>query len=659
MIIIESPGKIKKYQHVLGSGYEIISSFGHCIDLPKKNISVNIKKDFEPSFEIIPGKEEHLQKIVKAAKQAKSVALMADSDREGEGLSYLLYEHIKHIKVPICRSTTNEITEKGIKNALANPREIDMNKVDAFLCRRILDRLCGYKYSFLTQQATGGKSAGRVQSAVLRIIVDRELEILNFKPEKYWVFTATFAKTPGEKYVGVYTTETDAKFTEVWAESASKTISSSSPFISEVEVKQSAVNPYAPFTTLPLIASASTLFGWNAKKTMSVAQNLYQSGYISYMRSDSTFLSEQAIKSLRECVGTKYGAKYLTPAPKQYTSKKGAQEAHEAIRPTEPSNIPHLTGDEQKLYDMIWKRAVSCQMNAGQDERTKIVTNAGGYEFISRGNVILFDGFRKCWDYGKNESVFLPSLAKDDKCTILALEKEQKETSPPSRYSDASLSKKCENEQIGRPATFANFLETLTNRKYIKREKKSFIPTELGMRVIEFLKKADVCFVDIAFTAGMEDLLDAVATDKKKKLDVLNDFWTRLQHDIASGKQIKIENEKTEFQCPKCNGILLKKHSLFGPFFSCEHYSKKEDGCKYTATVGDHGQPVEKIVKPKEYADFNCKKCNAKMIKRESKFGSFYGCSKYPFCRVTADMDGTFKEPKKKFYKKKEDQLND
>ncbi len=308
---------------------------------------------------------------------------------------------------------------------------------------------------------------------------------------------------------------------------------------------------------------------------------------------------------------------------------------------------------------MIWRRAVASQMQPGRDKRTKVITKIAGYDFTSRGNVVLFDGHRQVWTYSQSGDVILPPLFESENCSLASLEKDQKFTQPPPRYSTASIIKKCEDEQIGRPATYAALLKTIQDRKYVTVEKKAYHPTELGMKVIDFLKKADICFVDLSFTADMELRLDEVQAGTITKVDVLEKLWTRLKADIEKGKQIKDEQQKSDYDCPKCDGKLLLKHSHFGAFFSCENYKKPKKGekgtkifpdgsCQYIAKVGEHGEPVEKVVKPKEYASFQCKKCKSKMVKRASKFGEFYGCEAFPKCRATSDMDGNFKDPKKK-----------
>lgn len=648
LVIIESPGKIASFEKALGHEYKIISSVGHCIDLPDKKFSVNLKNNFEPTFEIKSDKKTIFDSIRKLALKASSVYLMTDPDREGHGMAWHLSNELKKtVKAQFYRSATNEITKKSILEAIETPCGFDMNIIDAYLTRRILDRLVGYRSSFLTKQATGGRSAGRVQSAMLRIIVEREKEIKVFIPEEYWVLTAYLLVKDTGSYQGVLDEKIKVS-NEVQASEIYNKVIKGNPVITSVESKEASIEPYAPFTTSSLIQASSTIFGWTADKTMKVAQGLYESSFLTYHRTDSPSMADEALVAVRSFIQHAHGLPYLNPTVKTYMAKKGAQEGHECCRPTDIS-VTNITSshDAQKMYEMIWKRTVASQMVPGKDRRMKVVTQISGYDFISRGNTVIFDGFRKIWNYSKQQEQELPDLNKGDKPNLLKLEKEQKWTSPPPRYSDASLQKQCDLAQIARPATFASFLKTLEGRGYIKRVKKSFEATDLGIRVVDFLMAAHMCFVDLEFTADMERLLDEVAGGEKAKLEVLTKFWDTLKENIEYGKSIKDEHSKTTHKCPKCDGFLKLKHSNFGAFYSCENY-KKKDGCTYVAKVGENGEPIEKVVKEKEYASFVCNLCGEQMIKRSSKFGEFYGCSKYPSCRVTAALDGTFKDSTKK-----------
>jgi len=653
LVIIESPGKIASYKKALGSDYNIAASYGHCVDLPAKGLSINIKKDFEPTWDVNPDKKEVIANLRKQAKAADAIYLMSDEDREGEAIAWHLKRELETAtKAPFHRASTNEVTKAGILKALKNPGDINMSMIDAYLCRRLLDRLCGYKTSFLTKQATGGRSAGRVQSAMLRIIAEREKEIKSFVPEEYWVLTAHMLSSKKEPFTGVLDEKIKVP-NEQEAVKIYEKVSKGSPVIESVDTSEVSVAPYAPFTTSTLIQASSTILGWAAHKTMKTAQGLYEAGHITYMRTDSPTMAKEAIDDVRGIISHSHGSNYLNPTVKIYSGKKGSQEGHECCRPTNLSaQSVGGSADAQNMYEMIWKRAVASQMTAGKDRRVKVVTKIGGYNFVSRGNNRIFDGFRKVWTYSKQQENILPTLGKGEKCTLTSIDKEQKWTTPPPRYSDASLQKKCDTAQITRPATFASFLKTLADRGYINRVKKSFEATDLGIRVVDFLVAAEMCFVDMNFTANMEQLLDEIAAGKKDKLPVMEHFWSTLKTNIETGKEVRDKMSLTEHDCPKCDGKLRLKHSNFGPFFSCENYKKGDDGCSYIAKVGEHGEPVEKVAKVKEYAPFNCEYCGEKMVKRTSKYGEFFGCDGYPTCTSIASMTGEFQPLKKKGEKK-------
>ncbi len=656
LVIIESAGKIQSFRKALGKDYQVVASYGHCVDLPVKGLSVNIKKDFEPTFEVTPAKKDVVASLRKMAKAASAIYLMTDEDREGEAIAWHLKNELEsYTKAPFLRASTNEVTKAGIEKALANPGDINDQMIDAYLCRRLLDRLCGYKTSFLTKQATGGRSAGRVQSAMLHVIVSREKEIMHFVPKEYWVLTGNFNTLKGLNYLGILDEKIEVP-NEATALQICKEAQDSKPFVSLVESKDATLRPYAPFTTSTMIQAAGSMLGWTAAKVMKTAQGLYEAGHITYMRTDSPSMAKEAVTAIRDFVLHEHGDNYLHSSVRTYSAKKGSQEGHECCRPTHIEIRSASGTDANKLYTMIWCRAVACQMSDGKDKRTKIITRAGNYDFISKGNIRLFDGFRKVWNYSKHDDVTLPTITEGEKVTLLDIIKEQKWTTPPPRYSDASLQKKCDALQIARPATFTSFLSTLEKRGYIVREKKSFKATDLGIRVIDFLVQSKMCFVDLKFTAQMETFLDEIASGNRNKLQVLTEFWEKLKQNIEDGKKVKEESQKTSHKCPVCKGILLLKHSDFGSFLSCENFSRKEDeGCKYKANIDSEGNIVEKVVKEKEYAAFSCQHCNSKMIKRVSKFGEFWGCESYPSCRGIADLNGTFKPLKKgkKSYSKK------
>lgn len=670
LIVVESPTKIKSYNKALGSEYKVVASKGHCIDLPEKKLSVNIRKDFEPTFSIVDGKEDVVQSIKSLAKKSSDVYLMTDEDREGTAIAWHLSNELcGQTKAKIHRASTNEITKQGIRNAIQNAGEIDTLMVDAYLARRIMDRLCGYKTSFLTQQATGGRSAGRVQSAFLRIICDREKEILAFVPEEYWVVTGYFKTQKGEEYVGIL----DKKIaSEKDARKIYDAIKDGSPFVRSVEQKEVSVNPYPPFTTLPMCAAASAVLGMSTSMTMKTAQSLYESGLITYMRTDSSHIASEAVDQVRSHISNAYEPRYLNSSVRTYRGKQGAQEGHECCRPTDIDNVnPGLGGQEKRLYDLIWRRTVASQMSNGIDRRTKIKTDANKHLFVSNGVVPVFDGFRKVWHFGRAADKILPDVSKNEKCSwsscpqsvIGKIEKkfihepdysgllaEQKFTSPPPRFGTPSLLKKLEDLQIARPATVGSFIELLKKRNYFEEKNKIFHPTELGMRVVDFLVSADMCFIDVEFTKHMEDLLDGIASGSTSKTQVLEEFWARLKQGIEKGKEVRQKASETDHKCPKCEtGNLLLKHSRFGRFYSCSNYSNKEGKkCEYKADVGEAGEPVEKASNtPAVEAEFKCSKCGKSVYRRKSQYGEFWGCSGYPSCKTIFDDNGDVISTKK------------
>ncbi len=418
LVIIEAPGKIKKFRKALGPEYSVMATVGHCVDLPEKSLAINIKKKFEPTWEVKDGKQSVIKDLKVAAKKADTIYMMTDEDRDGEAIAWHVAEQIKgSTKAKILRATTNEITTSGIKKAIDNPTDIDTNKINAYLCRRLLDRLCGYKTSYLTYQATGGRSAGRVQSVILRIISDREKEIIHFIPEEFWVLTAHLLNSKSKPYEARLNEKIKVPNEKMATEIYDKVIKGS-PVVIQVDVKQVNVKPFAPFTTIPMQGTAATVLGWSASRTMKTAQTLYEAGHITYMRTDSPVMATEAVTMVRAFIEHSHGPQYLPAKPPFYSAKKGAQEAHECCRVTEIYAQPHLSGDEHQLYQMIWKRTISSQMTPGIDERMKVVTDISGYDFISNGNRVIFDGFRKVWDMGKGKDKLLPELHKGEKCTF-------------------------------------------------------------------------------------------------------------------------------------------------------------------------------------------------------------------------------------------------
>jgi DNA topoisomerase-1 len=666
LVVIESPGKLAAYRKYLGPEYDICASMGHVMDLPQKgSIGVDIKNDFAPTLEVIPGKSEVLGSINAKAKKASKVYLMTDPDREGSGIAWMIASQLPK-GVDYCRATTSSITKDAIRKAIENAGEIDERMVESFWARRILDRICGWKTSFLVKQATGGKSAGRVQSAALRILAEREKEIISFKPEEYWPVDAELLTKSKKKVVAhVVLPEKMEIKTEAHAKEVESEIRDYVLKVASYDTKESSRSPFPPFTTSMLQATASSMFGWDQKRTMGVAQKLYEQGHITYMRTDSSYVVPEKVSEIRGTITHRYGVNYMPAKAVFYRAGKNAQEAHEAIRPTNLDASAVGAGDEGRLYQLIWKRTISSQMLPERRETVRATFGNGRQKVVlaASGSRQLFDGWRKCWDYSEAGDTFLPEMEVGEVVDVLGVNYEQKFTEPPPRYGIASFNAKLEDRGIGRPSTLATVVETLKARGYIESDKKSHKVTDLGLRVVDFLVAADFCFADVNFTREMEDKLDDILERKTEKLSVLTDFWKRLSDDLSRAKARKDTDNLSPYPCPQCRTegrekFLVKKFSQFGPFYSCEARTDKDIKCDYTAKVGESDEPVEKVKKPKaEPSGFKCPNCGKDLVKRSSAYGPFLGCSGYPSCKTTADLEGNVKQKsaggKKKFWRKK------
>ena len=640
LVIIEAPGKVNKFKKILGKDYDVISTKGHFCDLPEKKIGVNIKKEFEPTYEIDSEKKSVVNEILKKSKKAKMVYLFTDGDREGEYISY----HVSRILpagVEWKRSVSFSITKDGIKEAIDNASNLNYDLVHAAEARRILDRLCGYKCSFLVKQATGGTSAGRTQSSGLRILAEREKEIKSFVPIIYWPIETELLTEKNEKIIALIKVPKPLDIsTKKEAEDIIKILKTKDILVSKYDVKTENVKPYAPFTTSTLQQSASSFLGFSPDRTMKAAQKLYEVGAITYHRTDSVNIVSGFVDSTVNYIKNSYAKEYLPSKKNFYKAKsKNAQEAHEAIRPTDIATTT-WTGsgtDEAKIYKMVWKRTVASQMSPAVYERRSAEFKCEKYVLSANGSKEMFDGFRLVWDYSDISDKFLPDLKVGDKVVLIDAKTEKKQTKPPSRFSEASFIKELEKMGIGRPSTYATIPKTLKARNYISVGKgKSITTTDLGIRVSDFLIKADFCFIDLKFTSSMEDKLDGISNGKTAKLDVLDQFWTRLKKDIDKANGLKKQINLTDYDCPKCKAKLSQKHSKFGKFYGCSAYPK----CKYTAKIGEDGKPVEKEKKEIVYSEHKCPKCKSKLIERKSKYGKFYGCSTYPKCKGMRDAEG-------------------
>jgi DNA topoisomerase-1 len=634
LVIIEAPGKIKKIQSFLGSEFEVVATKGHIKDLPEKELGIDIKNDFTPTYEVYSDKKSLAESITSKAKKSDIVYLFTDLDREGEQIANLVSTLLPKGTV-YKRIKSNSITKEAVLKAMDNAGDIDEDLVNAAETRRLIDRLVGYKSSYVVKQSTGGISAGRTQSAGLRILAELEKLIKDFVPVIYWPIEAELLTEKKEKIIAIIKSPKPLDIST--KEEADKIIAifKKGPIkVSSYDVKNVSVKPYGPFTTSSLQQAASSILGFSPDKTMSVAQSLYQAGTITYHRTDSTNIIPEMISNIRSYISDNFDKKYLPNKANIYASKvKNAQEAHEAIRPTDIS-IKECSGsgyDEAKLYKLIWQRTIAYQMSNAEYERRSVEFSCDKYVLSANGSKELFDGFRKVWDYSSSEDKFLPDLKVGDIVYGLEFKTEERQTSPPSRYSEASFIKELENRGIGRPATFASIPKTLKDRTYIDIKNKSILVTDLGMKVNEFLVTSKFCFVDLDFTQQMEEKLDEISNGKLAKLSVLTEFWTRLKSDLDNAKIVKNQASITNFDCPKCKAKLVKKHSKFGPFLGCSNYGNKEHPCDYVAKIDKEGNPVEKTEEKKEveYSNFKCENCDEKLIVRQGKKGKYLGCKNF------------------------------
>lgn len=616
LLIVESPSKAKTIEKYLGSGWHVIASVGHVRDLVPESGSVDTEHNFEMRWQIMPGKEKQIKLITDNVKKADAVYLASDPDREGEAIAWHILDILNSKKLlgktPVYRVAFHEITKNAVLDAIAHPREIDSNLVDAYLVRRALDYLIGFEISPLLWRRNLGKSAGRVQSVAVKLVVDREREIEDFKSDEYWSVAGKcdFAKQSFNSNLTFFDGEKIEKMTLKNESDVNKVLSKlKTPVyatVDRIERKKVSNKPYAPFTTSTLQQEAARKLYFSSKKTMSVAQKLYENGFITYMRTDATNLSVEAVNEIRKFISKNYGNKFLPASPNVYVTKsKNAQEAHEAIRPTHFDVVAELSGDEKKLYDLIWKRTIACQMtNAEFDSvAADILTNDKIANFHAVGRTRTFDGFMKVYiedrdDNDEESDAKLPAMNVGDKIVISEIKPEQHFTQPPARYTEASLVKKLEELGIGRPSTYATIMSTIVDRQYVEQDKqRRFHPTPGGWVIAAYLAKYFADLVDVNFTANTEDTLDDVSNGKTKKLSALNEFWGDTRGMISGARDVKtgeIIDEINMFmkkhifpngddKCPKCGGKLGIKLSKFGPFVGCENYPK----CDYTMRLNN------------------------------------------------------------------------
>lgn len=646
LVVVESPTKARTISKYLGSDFEIKASMGHIMDLPKSKLGVDVDHDFAPQYEDVPGKKDVVTELKKAAKGAESIILATDPDREGEAIAAHVKEVLSGNGGKFKRIVFHEITENAVNEALKNPRDIDKNLVDAQTARRVLDRLVGYKISpLLWKKVRRGLSAGRVQSVALRLIVEREREIEKFKKEKYFTISIKFkgidfelVEISGKKietqekfnlYDGEYrvTKTSIADLSEV--EKLALDIKNSQFVISEVAKKETKRYPSPPFTTSTLQIDASRRFGFSGKRTMSLAQKLYEEGYITYHRTDSVVIGKGAMFAIRDYVEKEFGKKYIPETPRFYKTKsKVAQEAHEAIRPTNLGNSAekirdHLGRDFAKIYDIIWRRAVASQMAEAILEGTIVSADSDSkYKAKASGSILVFDGFLKVNSQALTDTV-LPDFVQNEKLTPQDVKPVEHETMPPPRYNDASLISTLEEKGIGRPSTYATIIETIATRMYVEREEGRFKPTPVGTAVNDFLVKNFSTIDDIPFTASMEDQLDMIANGEEQWVPVIKTFYQPFSETldkVEGAERVKIEVEKTEEKCPECGNPLVIRIGRFGKFLACSTFPN----CKFTKPF---------VME----TDLICPKDSGKIIFKKTRKGRrFYGCSNYPNCDFAA-----------------------
>ena len=646
LVIVESPAKAKTIGRFLGRGYKIEASMGHVIDLPKSQIGIDVENSFKPKYITIRGKGKILQRLKKAAKKSEDVFLATDPDREGEAISWHLARALKINEDQRCRIEFNEITERAITRAVKSPREIDKNLVNAQQARRILDRLVGYKLSpLLWKKVRKGLSAGRVQSVALRIICEREEEIDKFEPEEYWTLIGSFKTEKGDNFEAKLHRIKGEKFTlgsDKEALEAEQAIKGADSYpVKDVKKKKRRKNPFPPFTTSSLQQRAASVLNFSAKKTMYIAQQLYEglelgqseaTGLITYIRTDSTRVSREAEDALRSYIGSSLGKKYLSEKPRRYASGDSSQDAHEAIRPTSVNRIPdsikkHLSRDQYRLYKLIWENFVASQMKAALYEQLRIDILAGDdHLFRARGSRLLFPGFLKVDSSRKQKKdQLLPAVKKDELLELLKINSEQNFTQPPPRYTEASLVKALEEKGVGRPSTYAPTLGTIQQRGYVNKEGKSLQPTELGVIVIDLLTQHFPDVTDIEFTARLEERLDSIEEGDDSWVRILSDFYTpfstRLEKAQEEMQRVQLEEEVTDEKCEKCGENLVVKHGRYGKFLACPGYPD----CKFT-------KPYLKKM------GVECPQCQqGEMVERRSRKGrTFYGCSAYPDCEFVS-----------------------
>jgi DNA topoisomerase-1 len=691
LVIVESPTKAKTIEKYLGKGYEVEASLGHVKDLPKSNLGVDIENDFETEYTVIPGKEKVLAKLKKLAKSADAIFLAPDPDREGEAIAAHLADELsenggKRKKKAsengqrIRRVTFNEITQRAVREAFEHPRDIDQNLVDAQQARRVLDRLVGYQVSpLLWDKVRRGLSAGRVQTVALRLIVEREREIKAFEKKEYWTIDAHLAgaKPPAfdARFLGRGEEKIEIPNTEE-AEKLRAALEKAEWSVRSVDKKERRRNPAAPFTTSKLQQDSSRKLRFSVKRTMMIAQRLYEGvelgdeglvGLITYMRTDSTRVSNEALAEVREMIPQQYGKEFLPDEPNTYKSKKGAQEAHEAIRPSSVARHPdqikqYLKEDEYKVYKLIWQRFVASQMNPAVFDQTTVDIDAksGGDTFWFRvtGSVLKFEGFLKVYEESKDardeedEALKhkLPPLEAGQRLTLRSLKPEQHFTEPPPRYNEASLVKELEDRGIGRPSTYSAILSTIQERQYVQKIGGKFVPTEIGLVVTDLLVDNFKDIFDTQYTARLEEELDEIEEGKEKWTDALKDFYKKFQKDLRYAEKhmenIKRMEKPTTEKCERCGSPLVIKWGKHGSFYACSSYDKDDpNSCTFTKENPIDLPDLDSADMQETSQEEYCENCGRPMVLKRGRFGQFMACTGYPDCKTTRRLDQGKKVP--------------
>jgi len=647
LLIVESPNKCKTIKSYLGSDFVVEASVGHVRTLPESKLSVD-EKTFEPTYAPEKKKAAVIKKLRELAAKAEKVYLATDPDREGEAISWHVLQllNLKDRKKCV-RIAFHEITKKAVQEAIKNPREIDQNLVEAQKARQVLDRLLGYKVSPLVWRCVQrGTSAGRVQSVALRMIVERQKEIEAFKPDDYWFIDANLQCANGPFQARVQTKEKDNRYVDhKQVDKDLPELKKATYSIADVEKKQKSVAPYPPFDTASLQTACSSLFGWSAPKTQKLAQEIYEAGLSTYIRTDSFNMAKEAVDEAREYIQKNHGT-YLPDKPRAYSKKSSAasQEAHECIRPTHLNAETGLSGDAADLYKLIWARFVACQMsNMVIDTVTYWIDASSGHKLAAHGQTVKELGWYAIYaDYAQVKDAILPEVAAGEKLKLLDIKDTKHTTQPPPKYNDGSLVKRMEEEGIGRPSTRAAIIKALQDKGYVDKDGKAFTPTELGKKVSDFLLGQFLDnFMDIKYTAGLEEDLDLIADGKKGYLDVVKPTYETLMSKVSTVRATvpKKEPAKMGAVCPVCKkGDVIERESRFGKFYCCSAYPK----CKAILVKGDDDKFTKKASgSSSEMTKEKCPECGAFLAIRtnRAKGTKFYGCTKYPRCKYTRDVE--------------------